>query len=104
MVMVGSPGMVVGQHIRDTDLAVNVCKKKHLTNIRASTSDIAVRLTPPRNLSLDDCIDKFLVPRGAEVLHCSGSDLEALHDIDGPPCVCFVCTGESAELLCQLLH
>jgi len=50
-------GMVVGQHIRDTDLAVNVCKKKHLTNIRSSTSDIAVRLTPPRNMSLDDCIE-----------------------------------------------
>jgi GTP-binding protein len=50
-------GMVVGQHIRDTDLAVNVCKKKHLTNIRSSTQDIAVRLTPPRVLSLDDCIE-----------------------------------------------
>ena len=49
--------MVVGQHIRDTDLTVNVCKKKHLTNIRSSTSDIAVRLTPPRNMSLDDCIE-----------------------------------------------
>ena len=50
-------GMVVGQHIRDADLTVNVCKKKHLTNIRSSTSDIAVRLTPPRNMSLDDCIE-----------------------------------------------
>ncbi|MBI5563764.1 MAG: translational GTPase TypA [Chloroflexi bacterium] len=50
-------GMVVGQHIRDTDLTVNVCKKKHLTNVRSSTSDIAVRLTPPRNMSLDDCIE-----------------------------------------------
>jgi GTP-binding protein len=50
-------GMVTGQHIRDTDLAVNVCKKKHLTNMRSSTGDIAVRLTPPRVLSLDDCIE-----------------------------------------------
>jgi GTP-binding protein len=50
-------GMVVGQHIRDTDLTVNVCKKKHLTNMRSSTGDIAVRLTPPRNMSLDDCIE-----------------------------------------------
>ena len=50
-------GMVVGQHIRDTDLAVNVCKKKHLTNMRSSTGDIAVRLTPPRVMSLDDCIE-----------------------------------------------
>jgi GTP-binding protein len=50
-------GMVVGQHIRDTDLAVNVCKKKHLTNMRSSSGDIAVRLTPPRVMSLDDCIE-----------------------------------------------
>ena len=50
-------GMVVGQHIRDTDLAVNVCKKKHLTNMRSSTGDIAVRLTPPRVMSLDDSIE-----------------------------------------------
>ena len=50
-------GMVVGQHIRDTDLAVNVCKKKHLTNMRSSTQDIQVRLTPPRVMSLDDCIE-----------------------------------------------
>jgi GTP-binding protein len=34
-----------------------VCKKKHLTNIRSSTEDIAVRLTPPRPMSLDDCIE-----------------------------------------------
>jgi len=50
-------GMIVGQHIRDTDLAVNVCKKKHLTNMRAASADIAVRLTPPRVMSLDDCIE-----------------------------------------------
>src|SRR5512136_1061409 len=50
-------GMVVGQHIRDTDLTVNVCKKKHLTNMRSSTADIAVRLAVPRTLSLDDCIE-----------------------------------------------
>jgi GTP-binding protein len=50
-------GMVIGEHQRPGDLAVNVCKKKHLTNMRSSTGDIAVRLTPPRNLSLDDCIE-----------------------------------------------
>jgi GTP-binding protein len=50
-------GMVVGQHIRDTDLTVNVCKKKHLTNMRSSSADIAVRLTTPRQMSLDDCIE-----------------------------------------------
>jgi GTP-binding protein len=60
-------GMVVGQHIRDTDLAVNVCKKKHLTNIRSSTSDIAVRLTPPRIMSLDDCIEYLAADELLEV-------------------------------------
>jgi GTP-binding protein len=60
-------GMVVGQHIRDTDLAINVCKKKHLTNMRASTADIAVRLTPPRNMSLDDCIEYLAADELLEV-------------------------------------
>jgi GTP-binding protein len=50
-------GMVVGQHQRPGDLAVNVCKKKHLTNIRSSNADIAVRLTPPRQMSLDECLE-----------------------------------------------
>jgi len=50
-------GMVVGQHIRDRDLEVNVVKTKHLTNIRSSTSDIAVKLDGTRDLSLDDAIE-----------------------------------------------
>ncbi|HMP42940.1 MAG TPA: translational GTPase TypA, partial [Roseiflexaceae bacterium] len=50
-------GMIVGQHIRDRDLEVNVCKRKHLTNIRSSGADDALRLETPRNLSLDDAIE-----------------------------------------------
>jgi GTP-binding protein len=50
-------GMVVGEHIRENDLEVNVVKKKHLTNMRSSTSDIAVRLDGVRDLSLDDAIE-----------------------------------------------
>ncbi|MFC4075913.1 translational GTPase TypA [Salinithrix halophila] len=50
-------GMVVGQHIREGDLDVNVCKKKQLTNFRASGSDEALRLEPPKNLSLDDALE-----------------------------------------------
>ena len=46
-------GMVVGLHSRDNDLDVNVCKTKQLTNIRSSTSDIAVKLTPPSPPSLE---------------------------------------------------
>jgi len=50
-------GMVVGEHIRERDLEVNVVRRKHLTNMRSSTSDIAVRLDGVRNLSLDDAIE-----------------------------------------------
>jgi GTP-binding protein len=50
-------GQVVGQHIRERDLEVNVCKKKHLTNMRNSTAEEAIRLEPPRVLSLDDAVE-----------------------------------------------
>jgi len=50
-------GMVVGEHQRPGDLDVNVCKKKHLTNMRNAIRDIEVRLTPPRDMSLDECIE-----------------------------------------------
>ncbi len=38
-------------------MSVNVCKKKHLTNMRSSNKDIEVRLTPPREMSLDETIE-----------------------------------------------
>ena len=47
-------GMVVGEHNRDNDLGVNVLKGKKLTNVRASGSDDAILLTPPRRLTLED--------------------------------------------------
>jgi GTP-binding protein len=50
-------GMVIGQHIRSRDLEVNVCRKKHLTNMRSSGADDALRLETPRVLSLDDAIE-----------------------------------------------
>jgi GTP-binding protein len=50
-------GMVVGEHIRPGDLSINVCKTKHLTNHRAKMENERIMLTPPRNLSLDDCIE-----------------------------------------------
>jgi GTP-binding protein len=50
-------GMVVGETPRPGDLAVNVVKKKHLTNMRQSNKDIEVRLTPPRDMSLDEAIE-----------------------------------------------
>lgn len=50
-------GMVVGETQRPMDLVVNVCKKKHLTNMRSSNKDIEVRLTPPRRMSLDEALE-----------------------------------------------
>jgi GTP-binding protein len=50
-------GMVVGEYTRPGDLTINVCKKKHLTNMRSSNKDIEIRLTPPRNMSLDEAIE-----------------------------------------------
>jgi GTP-binding protein len=50
-------GMVVGEHQRPGDLSVNVCRKKHLTNMRAARGDMEIRLTPPRQMSLDEAIE-----------------------------------------------
>jgi GTP-binding protein len=50
-------GMIVGQIQRSRDIAVNVCKEKKMTNIRSSTSDIAIKLTPPILFSLEQAID-----------------------------------------------
>ncbi len=50
-------GMVVGENNRTGDIDVNVCKKKHVTNMRASGSDEALRLVPPVVMSLENCIE-----------------------------------------------
>ena len=49
-------GMIIGEHTRDNDLEVNALKGKQLTNIRTTSKDEAVRLTPPRKLSLEQAI------------------------------------------------
>ncbi|NLJ90242.1 MAG: translational GTPase TypA [Clostridiales bacterium] len=50
-------GMVVGEHAKSEDIEVNVCKRKQLTNMRAAGSDDALRLSPPRVLSLEQALD-----------------------------------------------
>lgn len=50
-------GMVIGQNGKSDDIEVNVCKTKHLTNTRSSSADEALRLTPPRVLSLEQALD-----------------------------------------------
>jgi GTP-binding protein len=50
-------GMIVGLNSRSEDLEMNVCKEKHLTNMRSKASDGTVQLTPPVIFSLEQCID-----------------------------------------------
>jgi GTP-binding protein len=50
-------GMVIGENARGSDLPINVCKKKHLTNTRSSRGDMEIRLTPPRSMSLDEAVE-----------------------------------------------
>ena len=50
-------GMIVGEHSRENDLVVNVCKTKKLTNMRAAGSDDAVKLAPPRKFTLEQALD-----------------------------------------------
>lgn len=50
-------GMIVGESSRLEDIVVNVCKKKHVTNTRSSAADEALRLVPPRQLSLEQCLE-----------------------------------------------
>ncbi|MBQ6823936.1 MAG: translational GTPase TypA [Clostridia bacterium] len=54
-------GMIVGFNPKGDDIAVNVCKKKHVTNMRASGSDEALRLIPPKKMSLEESIE-FIAP------------------------------------------
>ena len=50
-------GMVVGYSPKSEDIVVNVCKRKHVTNMRAAGSDEALRLETPRKFSLEECIE-----------------------------------------------
>ena len=65
-------GMVVGICSRNEDMTVNVCKRKQLTNMRAAGSDEALRLTPPKVLSLEQCLE-FLADD--ELLECTPKSL-----------------------------
>ena len=50
-------GMVVGQNPKAEDIEINVCKTKKLTNTRSSSADDALRLTPPKVMSLEQCLE-----------------------------------------------
>jgi GTP-binding protein len=50
-------GMVVGETTRGSDVPYNVCRKKHLTNVRSSRGEMEIRLTPPDKMSLDEAVE-----------------------------------------------
>jgi len=50
-------GQVVGEHCKSSDIVVQICKKKHLTNMRSSTSEVDERLTPPRDHTIESAIE-----------------------------------------------
>ena len=50
-------GMIVGECAKNEDIVCNVCKTKHLTNTRSSGADDALRLVPPENMSLEQCME-----------------------------------------------
>ncbi|MCY0869170.1 MAG: translational GTPase TypA, partial [Firmicutes bacterium] len=50
-------GMVVGEHVRDNDLVVNVCREKHMSNVRSATKEDTTRLKTPRLLSLEEALE-----------------------------------------------
>src|SRR6266436_5018326 len=50
-------GMIIGENARDSDMDVNITKEKKLTNMRASTADEAAKLTPPRSMNLEQCLE-----------------------------------------------
>lgn len=60
-------GMVVGSYTRDEDIVVNVCKMKQLTNVRSSTADMGIKLTPPVRMSLEECLDFIVEDEVVEV-------------------------------------
>lgn len=60
-------GMIVGENSRADDMEVNVCKKKHVSNMRASGSDEALKLTPPRVLSLEQALEFIAADELVEV-------------------------------------
>ena len=60
-------GMIVGENARAGDIEVNVCKKKHMTNSRSAGADDALRLIPPREMTLERALDYIAEDELAEI-------------------------------------
>ena len=75
-------GMIVGKHQRDTDLEINVCKQKAMSNMRSSNADIAVRLTSPTEMSLDRAIEYIGPDELVEITPASIRMRKRILDVD----------------------
>ena len=73
-------GMVIGESPKPEDVEINVCKTKHLTNTRTSSSDEALTLTPPKIMSLEQAMD-FIYGRSAHM--CAGRLFRRAYIVDG---------------------
>jgi GTP-binding protein len=60
-------GMIVGENAKQGDIEVNVCRKKHVTNMRSSGTDEAMRLTTPVDMSLENCLEFIAADELVEV-------------------------------------
>jgi GTP-binding protein len=60
-------GQVVGEHVHDNDLVINVCKAKQLTNVRASGTDDKARIVPKVIMSLEECLEYIKTDEYVEV-------------------------------------
>jgi GTP-binding protein len=83
--------MIVGLNTRAQDIPVNVCKEKKKTNIRSSTSDIAIKLTPPLKMSLEQAIDFInndelveITPKNIRLRKKLLTDSQRLRNISNP--------------------
>jgi len=60
-------GQIVGENTREDDMDINPCKKKHVSNMRASGSDDTVHLIPPQTFSLEQCLEHINEDESVEV-------------------------------------
>ena len=75
-------GQVVGEHVHDNDLVINVCKAKQLTNVRASGSDEKARVIPKVIMSLEECLEYIKEDELVEVTPKSMRMRKAILDHD----------------------
>ena len=101
-------GMVIGENPRGDDMAVNVCKKKQLTNMRASGSDDALRLIPPRQMSIEAALEFIsddelleITPKSVRIRKKILSNTERLKKVKGGKKIIYFCIIKEYFHVCK---